>query len=210
MSRSTRWGITYQVSILTTDLDKRYTIYKPVDPVRIVVDFTDTKLAKGVPASVAANNGVINIIKISQSSEIKTQMAKVEIGLDKMMAHEVSNDNNKLLILIKPMEQSAETTPSSDLYGTGGKLIVENSNTVAGTTPTEVALENSATATAESAGASSGSTVAEVSSGKASGTEAPGYRPGPGKRPDQSSNGDGWNSGGLQGFPDEKSHPVGS
>jgi len=166
-------GEFFQVAISTNNPALQPSIYTAVEPARVFVDFPGVKLAKSVPALIEVNNGVITQIKINKATENNAELARVEIGLDKMMAAELSRADSQILILIKPPEQT-EAAPPSDLYPTGpGKLIVEQP--AEGATAA-LAAEAAPAATAEAealemqgmtpgAGAA-GSTVGEAPSGK--------------------------------------------
>ncbi len=155
--------------IITTTYPATYSIYRPLDPIRIMVDFSDAKIKKEVPAQLKVNDGIVNLIKVG--AEKGTPVVQVEIGLDKMMAYEVSREGSRLLVSLKP--ESA--TPNQDLYGGGsGKLIVEKSAEHQLAEPlaqAEPALnagpveEVEETAPASS-GVQAGATVSEVPSGK--------------------------------------------
>ena len=155
--------------VITTTVPATYSIYRPLEPIRIMVDIADAKVSKGVPAQIEVNNGIINLIKTSTIKGERTSIARVEIGLDKMMSYEVEREENKLLVKIRPEEKAEE---EKDLYKTSeGKLIVEKTKpeekapeAQPGATVQAEAIEEEAEAPAEAPAVSAGATVAEIPS----------------------------------------------
>jgi len=169
-------GDFFQVVLTTNNPGQQPLINRLVDPIRIIVDFADTKIGKNVPPAMVVGNGIINQLTVEKVSENKTDTARVTIGLDKMMAYDLAPEDNRLVIILKPAEQAAEA-PASDLYPrTGGQLIVEKSGQPAATplepTPLQPTAEIPASATGEATvsemleSTAAGSTVATVPSSK--------------------------------------------
>ena len=151
-----------QVLIKTTQ-PATYSVYRPLEPIRIIVDISDAKVAKGVPSQIEVNDGMINLIKISTSKGERTSIARVEIGLDKLMAYELNRkDENTLVVKIMPSPEE-QGEKKQDLIATSeGKLVVEKSEegpAEAEAEPVEAeAIEEEATAPAPAPS----TTVAEV------------------------------------------------
>jgi len=165
-------GEFYQVVITANAPGQQPMINRLVDPVRIIVDYQDTKVAKTVPKSIDVNNGLINQILITQSRENNADMSRVEIGLDKMVVYELNPTESKLAIVLKPAE-AAELAPSGDLYAaTPGQLIVEGATApiTEVTATADIPTNGTGTATgsmmAEAGGTSAGATVGTVPPGK--------------------------------------------
>jgi len=146
--------------VLTTTYPATYNIYRP-EPTKIMVDLDDAKIKKGVPAQLAVNNGIINLVKVSE--EKTASIARVEIGLDKIMTYEISRDNNKLLVNLKPEEETG-SAPGKDLYGEeGGKVIVTKTAEPA---PQAEAISGAPTEEAGTAFPQAGATIGEAPAGK--------------------------------------------
>ena len=146
--------------VITTTYPATYSVYRPLDPVRVIVDLADCTIKKGVPVQIPVNNGIINVVKLSE--EKSASIARVEIGLDKMMAYAVSRENNKILVNLAPDDKTGSAS-EQDLYG-GGKVIVENKSEEP--QAEAVAPEEEL---APSPGTQTGSTIAEIPSGKVAG-----------------------------------------
>jgi len=169
-------GDFFQVALTTNNPGQQPMINRLVDPVRIIVDFADTKMGKNVPPTIVVGNGIINQVTVGKTTENKTETLRVTIGLDKMMAYDLAPEQNRLVIILKPAEQAAEA-PASDLYpGSGGQLIVEKSAgpTAAPVEPTPlqptpeilVSATGAATASTVEMTGAAGSTVATAPAGK--------------------------------------------
>ncbi len=110
-----------------------YTVFKLIEPLRLVVDMGNT--SKGLAeSSYEVNNGVINVINVSESGEETGSLfTRIEIGLDKPMKYETVVSGNDLNVRISktepaPEEEQAEAPPEE----AGGVFLEEGAPVEAG------------------------------------------------------------------------------
>jgi type IV pilus assembly protein PilQ len=110
-----------------------YTVFKLIDPLRLVIDLGNT--SKGAAeSSYEVNNGVINVIKVSESGEETGSLfTRVEIGLDKPMKYETVASGNDLNVKISKTEPAPEEEQAqAPTEETGGMLLEEGAPVEAG------------------------------------------------------------------------------
>jgi type IV pilus assembly protein PilQ len=109
---------TDRVVIATQPQTMGYSVYKWMDPVRIVVDFADAVSAQQ-PATISVADGLIKGVDVKA---IKTEgqdasMVRVIINLDQNAEYTVNRDNGKLVVsLAKP---AAAAPPADSASGAG-------------------------------------------------------------------------------------------
>jgi len=147
---------------ITTGAPATYSVYLPLDPLRLMVDILDAGLAAEVPATISVGNGLVNQIKTSHISADGGAIARIEIGLDRKVEYEVDKQDRQLIIRLVKTETPAAPAPAPEgevFKEGGGKVYVEGSGpetaapaapTVAPAPATETPLEwESETAPAE-------------------------------------------------------------
>ncbi len=111
--------------VITTTTPATYSVYRPLQPVRIMVDISETVLKEDVHPQLEVNNGIINEIKLSRISGEGNSIARVEIGLESVTGYEVKKQNNQLVVEVErpagsevaaiQEEAPLEETPSLEL-----------------------------------------------------------------------------------------------
>ena len=74
-----------------------YTVFKLVNPLRVVVDLPEAQLGK-LAGPIEVKNGTVNVIRNRQIEDPKRRGARVEIGLDKLVEYNVDSDGNFLYV----------------------------------------------------------------------------------------------------------------
>jgi type IV pilus assembly protein PilQ len=111
--------------VITTTSPATYSVYRPLQPVRIMVDISEAVMKEDMPPQLEVNNGTINEIKLSRISGEGNSIARVEIGLEDITGYEVTKQDNQLIVKVeKPAGAKAlavqdksplEETPSLEL-----------------------------------------------------------------------------------------------
>ena len=89
----------------------RYTAFKAIDPLRLVVDLPNTE-AKGVPSPLLVERGVVDKIETAVISRDPQPLTRVEIGLKQETAYEISAEQNGIRVRFEPapLLMEAKTT----------------------------------------------------------------------------------------------------
>lgn len=116
-----------------------YTVFKLIEPLRLVVDFGNT--SKGLAeSSYEVNNGVINVINVSEpAEETGSLFTRVEIGLDKPMKYEIVVSGNDLNIKISKTEPAPEEEQAQAPHEEEGGILLEEGAPVEAGIPEEMA-----------------------------------------------------------------------
>ena len=108
---------------ITGAVPPTYTLFKLLDPFRLVVDIANTSYGN-LEKSYTVNNGTINIININETGEeTDSLVTRIEIGLDNAMKYEASVSGNDLVIKVSkteaapPEEAEAPSLPEEEAGG---------------------------------------------------------------------------------------------
>lgn len=74
-----------------------YTVFKLVNPLRVVVDLPQAKLGKLV-GPIKVQSGAVNVIQNKQIDDPKNPRARIEIGLDRLVEYNATFEGNYLYI----------------------------------------------------------------------------------------------------------------
>lgn len=74
-------------------------VFKLTDPLRVIIDLTDTTLGE-VKGPITVNNGVVNDITTSQFDDATSSLSRVVIGFDKSVDYKVNPQNNTLTVTV--------------------------------------------------------------------------------------------------------------
>ncbi|NTW43363.1 MAG: AMIN domain-containing protein [Anaerolineaceae bacterium] len=105
----------------------RYTAFKAIDPLRLVVDLPNTE-ARGVPSPLLVERGVVDKIETAVVTRDPQPLTRVEIGLKQETAYEISAEQDGIRVRFEPepplMEAKATeaelaNTPPADNIGRG-------------------------------------------------------------------------------------------
>ena len=109
---------------ITTSLDNgAYSVYKWVDPERVVVDMPNSVM-KGVSETIPVANGLIQEIEVkpvSPSDDSDSSMVRVVINLEKSADYNVQRDGEKLVVRLDRKSGQAQDL---DLFSKGSSLVV--------------------------------------------------------------------------------------
>lgn len=118
-----------------------YTVFKLIEPLRLVVDLGNTSMGTA-ESSYEVNNGVINVINVSEpGEETGSLFTRVEIGLDKPMKYDTSVSGNELNIKISKVEIAPEEKAPSAPPEEGGGIVLEEGAPAEAGLPEEVTPE---------------------------------------------------------------------
>ncbi len=120
--------------VITTTRPATYSVYRPLQPVRIMVDISDAVLREDLTQELDVNNGTINSIKFSRISGEGNSITRVEIGLEDITGYEVVKEDNRLTVEVErlagskavssvegpPMEVAPVPIEEGDILLTGG------------------------------------------------------------------------------------------
>jgi type IV pilus assembly protein PilQ len=103
--------------VITTIFPATYSVYRPLQPVRIMVDISEAAIAEDMPQQLEVNNGTINNIKLSRISGEGNSIARVEIGLEDITGYEVIKEENRLLVKVDKLAEAMaqETSPPPEM-----------------------------------------------------------------------------------------------
>jgi len=112
--------------VITASMPPVYTIFKLIDPLRLVVDLGNTSRGSA-ESSYSVNNGVINVINVTETGEETGGLfTRFEIGLDKPMKYDASVSGNDLTVKVSKTEPAPEEqAPAAETGETGGTLLEE-------------------------------------------------------------------------------------
>ncbi len=86
-------------------------VFKLTDPLRVIIDLTDTRLGD-VKGPISVDNGVINEITTSQFDDVTSSLSRVVIGFDKVVDYNVNTSGNVMDINIP--KDAAAKAPSDE------------------------------------------------------------------------------------------------
>ena len=79
----------------------RYTAFKAIDPLRLVVDLPNTE-ARGVPSPLLVERGVVDKIETAVVTRDPQPLTRVEIGLKQETAYEISAEQDGIRVRFEP------------------------------------------------------------------------------------------------------------
>ena len=85
----------------------RYTAYKTIDPLRLVVDLPNAR-ANAVPSPLPVEKGVINKIETATVSLNPHPLTRVEIGLNRETSYEINAEQDGIRVRFEPGPQPME------------------------------------------------------------------------------------------------------
>ena len=91
-------------------------VFKLTDPLRVIVDFTDTQLGD-ITGPIAVNNGTINEITLSQFDDVTSSLTRVVIGFDTTVDYDVVPQDNSLTIKVRKSTGIVSSTGATTVDG---------------------------------------------------------------------------------------------
>ena len=89
----------------------RYTAFKAINPLRLVVDLPNTE-AKGVPSPLVVDRGVVDKIETAVISRDPQPLTRVEIGLKQETAYEINTEQDGIRVRFEPAPPLMEAKPT--------------------------------------------------------------------------------------------------
>ena len=86
-------------------------VFKLTDPLRVIIDFTDTQIGD-LQSPIGVNNGVVNEVALTQFDDVSSSLSRVVIGFDQLVDYNVDTNDNVITIDIP--KSGAVVAESSD------------------------------------------------------------------------------------------------
>ncbi len=110
---------------ISAEKDLTPNVFKLTDPLRVIIDFTDTKLGE-IQTPLAVNNGIINEISVDQFDDVSSSLSRVVIGFDALVDYEVSPESNVLTVSVpKEGAVAADAELAVEEFAETDELIAE-------------------------------------------------------------------------------------